>query len=99
MLKVPIDILKDLISIHGVGPAVARDLYDLGFDSAEELRGQDPEDMYARLCALEGGPVDRCMLYVFREAVYYVSHQEHDPELLNWWNWKDPLTLAHSHSY
>lgn len=29
--------------------------------------------------------VDRCMLYVFRCAVYY----EHDPELLKWWNWKD----------
>nr|WP_321429915.1 helix-hairpin-helix domain-containing protein [uncultured Methanolobus sp.] len=29
------------------------------------------------------------MLYVFREAVYFASNEEHDPELLKWWNWKD----------
>ncbi|WP_394701143.1 helix-hairpin-helix domain-containing protein [uncultured Methanolobus sp.] len=33
--------------------------------------------------------LDRCMLYVFREAVYFASNEEHDPELLKWWNWKD----------
>jgi len=34
-------------------------------------------------------PVDRDMLCVFRRAVYYASHRDHDPELLKWWNWKD----------
>jgi hypothetical protein len=29
------------------------------------------------------------VLYVFRCAVYYASHEVHDPELLKWWNWKD----------
>lgn len=33
--------------------------------------------------------MDRCMLYVFRCAVYYASSEQHDPELLKWWNWKD----------
>jgi hypothetical protein len=33
--------------------------------------------------------VDRCMLNVFRCAVYYASNDIHDPELLKWWNWKD----------
>jgi hypothetical protein len=28
------------------------------------------------------------VLYVFRCAVYYAGHREHDPELLKWWNWK-----------
>jgi hypothetical protein len=26
---------------------------------------------------------------VFRCAVYYAGHREHDAELLKWWNWKD----------
>jgi hypothetical protein len=98
MLTVPIDVLKDFMTIPGVGPAIARDLYDLGFLSVQELKGQSPEYMYTRLCTLQGSPVDRCMLYVFREAVYYASHQEHDPDLLNWWNWKDPLPLTPAHS-
>jgi hypothetical protein len=33
--------------------------------------------------------IDRCVLYGFREAVYYASHKNHDPELLKWWNWSD----------
>ncbi|HOV78455.1 MAG TPA: helix-hairpin-helix domain-containing protein [Sedimentisphaerales bacterium] len=34
-------------------------------------------------------PDDRCMLYVLRYAVYYVSSNDPDPELLKWWSWKD----------
>jgi len=29
------------------------------------------------------------MLYVLRYAVYYVSSNDPDPELLKWWSWKD----------
>lgn len=73
----------------GVGKRIAEDLWDLGFRSVEELRGQDPEALYARLCVLQGMQVDRCMLYVFRCIVYFASAKQHDPELLKWWNWKE----------
>ncbi|WP_367344139.1 helix-hairpin-helix domain-containing protein [Methanomethylovorans sp.] len=33
--------------------------------------------------------IDRCMLYVFRCAIYCASNEEHDPQLLKWWSWKD----------
>lgn len=82
-------ILKQLQVIPGVGKAVALDLWNLGYRSAQDLQGQDPEEMYVRLCALQGTQVDRCMLYTFRCAVYYASNEQHDPELLKWWNWKD----------
>lgn len=29
------------------------------------------------------------MKHVFRCAVYYAEHEEHDPEKLKWWYWKD----------
>ncbi len=45
--------------------------------------------MYERLCEIQGRSLDRCVLYAFRCAVYYASHEAHDPELLKWWNWKD----------
>lgn len=78
----------ELQEIPGVGPSIASDLRDLGVRRVADLRGADPERLYEQLCALRGAPVDRCVLYVFRCAVYYAGHREHDPELLKWWNWK-----------
>jgi hypothetical protein len=80
---------KELQSIPGVGHSIARDLIDLGYTSVSRLKDEDPESMYRRLCALRGRHVDRCVLYVFRCAVYFAGHGTHDPELLKWWNWKD----------
>ena len=82
-------ILKHLQTIPGVGKSIALDLWDQGFRSVDELKGRDPEEMYVRQCELQGGPVDRCLLYTFRCAVYYASNERHEPELLKWWNWKD----------
>ncbi len=81
--------LKSLQVIPGVGPSIARDLAGLGICSVRDLKHQQPEKLYRRLCRQQGGPVDRCVLYVFRCAVYYASTRRPDPERLKWWNWKD----------
>jgi hypothetical protein len=81
--------LQELQIIPGVGPNLAQDLLDLGYCSTADLRGADPELMYQRLCGLRGQHIDRCVLYVFRCAVYYAGNSTYDPELLKWWNWKD----------
>lgn len=81
--------LKEFQKIPGVGRSLSKDLYGLGYRSLKDLKNQDPEDMYLKHCVQKGGPVDRCVLYVFREAVYFASNKKHDPELLKWWNWKD----------
>ena len=80
---------EDLQTIPGVGPSIARDLEDLGYHHVSDLRGIDPETMYQQLSDLRGTYMDRCVLYVFRCAVYYAENTEHDPERLKWWNWKD----------
>ena len=72
-----------------MGRKIAQDLWRLGVCSVGDLKGHDPEELYGRLCLEEGVNVDRCMLYVFRCAVYYASNETHDPELMKWWNWKD----------
>jgi len=82
-------VLKDLRRIPGVGKSIAVDLWDLGLRSVEDLRGRDPEALYAALEALAGCHVDRCMLYVLRCAVYFAETPDPDPERLKWWNWKD----------
>ena len=75
--------------IPGIGPSMAKDLRDLGIFEVKDLVGKDPESMYKQLCLLHGMDLDRCVLYVFRCAVYYASAKNHDPELLKWWNWKN----------
>lgn len=82
--------MKDeLRKIPGVGKRIAQDLRNLGIDSIRDLKDNDPEKLYLQLCDQQGVKIDRCMLYVFRCAVYYASTQNRDPELLKWWNWKD----------
>lgn len=81
--------LKEFQIIPGVGKKIARDLWNLGLGSVDDLKGQDPETLYDRLNDLAGHKVDRCMLYVFRCAVYFASNEIHEPELLKWWNWKE----------
>lgn len=78
-----------LESIPGVGPSIATDLRELGYPAVGDLEHADPEEMYARLIHLRGKHQDRCVLYVFRCAVYYASTEDPDPTLLNWWAWKD----------
>ena len=82
-------VLKEFKQIPGVGKSIAEDLWNLGLRSLQDLKGADPEKLYCSLCIYKGSLVDRCMLYVLRCAIYYVSNNKHKPELLKWWNWKD----------
>lgn len=79
----------ELRTIPGVGKQIAEDLRGLGIQAVDDLKGEDPEALYVRLCEQTGTRVDRCMLYVFRCAVYFASNQQHHPDLLKWWSWKD----------
>lgn len=83
--------LKNLMQIPGVGKSMAKDLINIGINSIEELKGSDPEILYELSNQFAGTVQDRCVLYVFRCAVYYANTNpdDRDPELLKWWNWKD----------
>jgi hypothetical protein len=81
--------ISDFRRIPGIGPSLAEDLWDLGYRSVDELRDEDPQAMYETHCDQQGMPVDRCVLYAFRCAVYFASADDPDPEKLKWWHWKD----------
>jgi len=81
-------ISNQLEQIPGIGKSIAQDMRNIGISSVGQLRDRSPEKLYQKLCDYKAGPVDRCMLYILRCAVYYASTAEHDPELLKWWNWK-----------
>jgi len=81
--------LQELEQIPGVGKTIARDMQNIGIHSIVDLKDKQAEQLYDRLCEFKASPVDRCMLYVFRCAIYYASNTEHDPELLKWENSND----------
>jgi hypothetical protein len=79
----------DLVEIPGIGANMAEHLIKAGYPTIESLKGQNPDEIYAKGCLAQGVRVDRCALYVYRLAVAYADGKINDPEKLKWWNWKD----------
>jgi hypothetical protein len=78
-----------LEQIPGVGPSIARDLHDIGINTIADLKGKNPETLYEQSNRFAGVTQDRCLLYVFRCAVYFAETENPEPEQLKWWNWKE----------
>lgn len=78
----------DLQSIPGVGKSIAADLHAIGISEISDLTGRDPEDLYDQSNLKVGATQDRCLLYVFRCAVYFAEGGR-EPEKLKWWHWQD----------
>lgn len=78
-----------LEQIPGVGPRIAENFRFIGINKVEDLKDKNPEYLYEKLQSGKCTPFDRCVLYVFRCAVYFASTKKHDIEKLKWWNWKD----------
>lgn len=83
--------LRALRRLPGVGKVIAEDLWNLGLHGVEELAGRDADELYEAHNRYRGAVQDRCMLYVFRCAVYYARTpaEQREPEKLLWWSWKD----------
>ena len=77
-----------LTAIPGIGKSIAKDLHNLGIYVAADLKGQDPEILYEKINKYYGKTQDRCLLYVFKCAVYFAGGGR-KTEKLKWWNWKD----------
>jgi len=88
--------LAELTKIPGVGKSIATDLWNIDIRRISDLKGRDPEDLYDLSNRFAGMVQDRCLLYVFRCAVYYAETplSGQDPEKLKWWNWKDKFPQA-----
>lgn len=80
---------NDLKNIPGIGKNMEMHLFNIGIRKIDDLIGQDPEELFWRDCEFKGMQDDRCVLYVFRLAVYYANNSIHEPEKLKWWYWKD----------
>lgn len=81
--------VSDLQKIPGIGANMEKHLHNIGIMCVADLAGKNPEELYHLNCLKKGYQDDRCVLYVFRCAVYYAEHKQHEPEKLKWWYWKD----------
>ncbi|MCO5267612.1 MAG: helix-hairpin-helix domain-containing protein [Brumimicrobium sp.] len=88
--------IKALTVIPGVGKSIATDLYNIGIRHIDDLKGKDPEVLYENSNLFAGCVQDRCLLYVFRCAVYFAETpiNKQDSEKLRWWNWKDKRVVT-----
>ena len=80
---------SNLKTIPGIGVNMEQHLFNIGIKTIEDLIGKNPDDLYLKDAAFNGRPSDRCVLYVFRLAVYYAENEYYDPDKLKWWYWKD----------
>ena len=74
-----------LTAIPGVGKSIAGDLRNIGIQSVNDLKGKNPEALYELSNKYSGVVQDKCLLYVFRCAVYFADGGR-SPEKLKWWN-------------
>jgi hypothetical protein len=75
--------MSALTSIPNVGPAIARKLERLGVHEPADLRGQDADELFERLCALDGRRHDPCLLDTFHAAVDVADGKPARP----WWEY------------
>jgi hypothetical protein len=73
----------DLQALPNVGPAIARKLLQIGVQQPDDLRGQDPEQLFQRLCDLDGRHHDPCLLDTFAAVVDYANGAPARP----WWHY------------
>jgi hypothetical protein len=84
---------SELTAIPNVGPAVARMLTRLGISSLDDLRGEDGEELFERLCVHDGARHDPCLLDTFVAVVAYADGGPPRP----WWEYsRERKARAHA---
>ena len=81
--------MGELRKIPNVGKRTEQGLMDMGYTTAESLKGKTGEELYEEECRLRGCEIDRCQLYLYRAVEYYIHTENPDPEKCKWWFWKD----------
>jgi pathogenicity locus Cdd1 protein len=74
---------NDLRALPNIGQAIARTLMRLGIERPDDLRGQTAEQLYRRLCEMDGRRHDPCLLDTFVAAVDYANGAPPRP----WWEY------------
>jgi hypothetical protein len=75
--------MSDLTTIPNIGPKIAAKLRRLGVEAPQDLRESDGEELFERLCLMDGQRHDPCLLDTFNAAVDYANGAPARP----WWEY------------
>ncbi len=75
--------VSDLQQLCNVGPSIAGDLRRIGIEVPQDLCGQDPFQLYERLCEIDGQRHDPCVLDTFMAIVDFMNGKPAQP----WWKY------------
>jgi len=73
--------------LGSVSLETARDFVQLGFERVDDLRGQDPIELYRRMCTLTRSRQDPCVEDAFRCAIAQAERPELPPRWRQWFHW------------
>jgi hypothetical protein len=74
---------SNLTELTNVGRAVARHFEGIGITQTGQLAGQDPVELYERMCAAHGQRLDPCLLDTVMSAVDQADGRPARP----WWDY------------
>lgn len=75
--------LRKLTDLPNIGSASAQDLERLGIHLPQDLVGQDPFEMYERLCWLSGQRHDPCVIDLLISITRFMAGEPPRP----WWDY------------
>lgn len=78
-----------LTDLPNIGKTVAGDLARIGITRPDQLRGEDPYDLYVRFCRAFGERQDPCMLDVLMSVTDFMNGGE--PRV--WWSYTQERKL------
>jgi len=81
--KVVREKVEKLTDLPNIGKTVAGDLMQIGISRPEQLKGEDPYDLYVRFCEAFGEKQDPCMLDVLMSVTDFMDGGE--PRV--WWSY------------
>ena len=79
--------LRRLRDLEGVGPATMSDFEELDIRNVEQLAGEEPRELYDRLCRIKGVRIDPCCLDVLTCAVAQARNAKLPAAQRKWWYW------------
>lgn len=77
--------LKQLTDLPNIGKAGAEDLRHLGVYEPHQLIGQNPFELYERLCIITGHRHDPCVLDVLMSITRFMEGEAPRP----WWEYTE----------
>ena len=76
--------------LPNIGKTIASDLRLIGIQKPKDLIGQNPFDLYDKLCIKKEKKIDFCVLDTFMAVIYFMERE--DP--LPWWKFTEERKLV-----